>query len=144
VTWNDAYLENRVLSADPLELIRMLYQAALDSVASARRHLAAGDIPARSRSIGRALAIVGELEGALDHSAGGPIARTLADLYRYIRQRLTEANLRQKDAPLAESESLLETLFEGWRQVQPAPAAPVLAGSAWNTGSPQESHTWNA
>ena len=47
--WKDAYLESRVLSANPLELICILYQFALDSVRDARRHLAAGDIVARSR-----------------------------------------------------------------------------------------------
>ena len=54
----DAYLESRVLSASPLELICFLYQYALDSVRDARRHLAAGDIVARSRAVCRAVGVM--------------------------------------------------------------------------------------
>ena len=59
--WNnaqDAYLEHRILSADPLELVRLLYQAAIGAVREARRALSAGEIAARSRAISRACGIV--------------------------------------------------------------------------------------
>ncbi len=59
----DAYLEQRVLSADPLELVRLLYQAAIAAVRDARRALSAGEIAARSRSISKACGIVLELNG---------------------------------------------------------------------------------
>jgi flagellar secretion chaperone FliS len=114
VTLHDAYLENRVLSADPLELICLVYQHAIDMVHDARGHLADGNIPARSRSISRAIAAISELDLSLDHAAGGEISRNLAELYRYMRQRLTEANLHRQDAPLAEVISLLSTLAEAW------------------------------
>ena len=37
-----------------------------------------------------------------------------------MRSRLVAANVRQQDAPLAEVESLLKTLAEGWRGILPA------------------------
>ena len=37
---HDAYLESRVLSADPVELVHMLYQACVQAVREARHHLA--------------------------------------------------------------------------------------------------------
>jgi len=43
--WNnghDAYLESRVMTADPVELINLLYQACTQSVRAARAHLAGG------------------------------------------------------------------------------------------------------
>ena len=49
-----AYLEGEILQANPVELVRILYKAALDSVVQARRHLQAGNIAARSRQIARA------------------------------------------------------------------------------------------
>ena len=36
----DTYLEDRILSADPVELVHMLYQAATTAIGDARRHLA--------------------------------------------------------------------------------------------------------
>ncbi|MEO8658391.1 MAG: flagellar export chaperone FliS [Bryobacteraceae bacterium] len=123
MSWNDAYLESKIYSADPVELVRMLYAAALNSTRSAREHLAAGQIAARSAAISKVLAILGELDGSLDHSVGGAVSQGLAELYAYMRRRLCEANLRQADAPLAETESLLATLLEAWQKVEVIPAA---------------------
>jgi flagellar protein FliS len=150
--WKDAYLESRVLSASPLELICMLYQCALDSVRDARRHLAAGDIAARSRSVCRALGAISELDGSLNHTEGGAISRNLGELYQYIRQRLTEANLRQNDAALAEVESLLTTLSEAWKaaSVPPAqarstmPTGAEFPAAAWVQSGGGEAHAWCA
>jgi flagellar protein FliS len=134
--WKDAYLESRVLAADPIELVQILYEHTLGQVQDARGSLAAGDIAARSRSISRALAALAQLQGSLDHKAGGSISRNLGRLYIYMRTKLLEANIRQQDAPLAEVESLLKTLGEAWTAIGPAAqAAPAVearqAGEAW-------------
>ena len=131
--WNtaqEAYLENRILSADPVELVRLLYQAALAAVRDARLALAAGDIAPRSRAISKACEIVIELNAALDHSRGGDISPRLAALYDYILKRLLDANLQQSDTPLSEVLSLLTTLAEGWAQTR-APAERAAAASPW-------------
>ena len=58
---HDAYMESRVLSADPLELVHLLYQACTKSVREARHHLAEGDIAARCQCISKAHQILVEL-----------------------------------------------------------------------------------
>jgi flagellar protein FliS len=139
----DAYLESKILTAPPLELVRMLYGAAGDAVRKSREHLAAGRISERSREICRALAILTELTSSLDHSRGGDLSRNLAELYDYMQRRLLEANLRQKPEPLAEVQRLLATLLEGWQQIGQADAPPVMSSrntqTAWqaefSTGS---------
>ena len=115
--WNsghDAYLESRVLTADPIELVNLLYQACTQAVREARRHLAEGRIAERSREINQACAILIELATALDHERGGEISQRLALLYDYMQRRLLEANMRQSDAPLADVLGLLSTLSEAW------------------------------
>ena len=124
---NDRYLEARVLSASPMELVRLLYGAAIQSVREARRHLAQGDIRQRSREISRAMEIAVELSGALDLERGGAVAERLAALYDYIQRRLFEANLEQQDAPLAEVLGLFETLQQAWEAVPQEPAAMPAA-----------------
>jgi flagellar protein FliS len=123
----DAYLETRVLSADPIELVRLLYQAATGAVEDARRHLAAGEIAARSKSISKAYQIVVELSVSLDRQRGAEISRRLAELYDYMERRLIEANLQQSDAPLKEVLGLLATLAEAWEGIRPpaTSAAPA-------------------
>ena len=148
--WNsghDAYLESRVLAADPVELVSLLYHAGTQAVQGARRYLAAGQIAERSQAINRACAIVIELTNSLDHERGGEISQRLALLYDYMGRRLLEANMQQSDAPLADVLGLLTTLSEAWagvRQPQQKPAAEssksqTAADSRWNepsTGSP--------
>src|SRR5579862_2096662 len=100
--WNDVYLESRVLSADPVELITILYEGALGAIDQARRHLAHGDIRARATAITKAVAILGELSGTLNYTAGGELSQNLAKLYDYMQRRLLEANFQQVDEPMAE------------------------------------------
>lgn len=148
--WNqaqDAYVETRVLAADPLELVRVLYQAAISSVRDARRFLADGKIAERSRAISKACEIVLELNAALDPSRGGELVARLAALYDYMLRRLLEANQQQSDAPLADVLGLLATLGEAWEAIHP-PAEPAGGvESGWpvppEPASAYTSQTWN-
>src|SRR5215469_15800925 len=109
------YFDNEVLTASPVRLIEMLYGAALDSIAGARRSLLRKDVPARAREINKAFRVVTELSRCLDHAAGGELSTRLAALYRYISRLLIEANAKQSEVPLAEAEALLATLAEAWK-----------------------------
>ena len=126
----EAYLEQRILSADPLDLVRLLYQAAIGAVRDARRALSAGEIAARSQSINKACGIVLELNAALDHAHGGELSSRLAALYDYMLRRLLEANMQQSDGPLADVLGLLSTLSEAWEQTR-VPAEPAPVENAW-------------
>lgn len=148
--WKEAYLAN-VLSADPMELVCLLYQHAQDAVRDARQHLKNRDIAARGKAISKAVALIGELNGSLDHNAGGAISANLKDLYGYMTRRLTEANLKQQDAPLAEVESLLSTLGQAWQearaqQATASHAAPTGTVPVWQQESALEpvAHDWSA
>ena len=110
----ESYLENEVLTADPVKLVQLLYRGALEAIGNARRSLASRDIPCRSKAITKALNILNELIQSLDHDNGGELSLNLLRLYDYVQRLLLDANARQADAPLAEAERLLCTLFEAW------------------------------
>ena len=115
--WNnahDAYLDGRVLSAAPIELVNLLYQACNRNVRDARRALAVGDIRGRSAAISRAAAIVTELTTSLNHIDGGDLSRQLARLYDFMQRQLVDANVQQSDPPLVAVLGLLTTLGEAW------------------------------
>jgi flagellar protein FliS len=150
---HDSYMESRVLSADPIELVKMLYQAAVSEVRDARRHLANRDIVQRARAISKANAIVTELAVSLDHEHGGEVSRGLARLYDYMGRRLIEANFQQADRPLDEVLKLLLTLAEGWEGMPAALKPEARPESPWAQSLPQaplpeaiptyESHAWS-
>jgi flagellar secretion chaperone FliS len=139
----DAYLESRVLTADPVELIHLIYEHALVQLRFARAALAAGDIAGRSKAITKALAVLGELEGSLDYDAGGDISQNLARLYRYMRKRLVEGNVKRNPGALAEVEALMRTLDEGWSAMRHATSTPMASRYA-NAAAETPAHAWSA
>jgi flagellar protein FliS len=132
----DSYLDAKVQSASPLQLIYLAYECAIEVIGEAREHLREGRIHERSNAITRVMKILTELDHALDHSRGGDMSKGLADLYLYMQDRLREANFRQIDEPLAEVEHLLETLASAWREIAEKDTVSETANNI--TGTPIE------
>ena len=129
------YLESRVLSAQPAELVEMLYQIAIQSLRKAIGHLKSGDALARAGEITRAQEAVNELMHALDHSVGASFTQTLASLYAYVQQQILKGHAGPSEDALQRAIGILNTLQEGWSGVcaelakanQPAaPASPYV------------------
>jgi flagellar protein FliS len=110
------YFEQMILSASPIELVRLLYQQAIASVADAREHLREGRIRERGEAIRKAYAILAELTVALNPEYAPELSQNLRKLYCYMQERLLEAHVRQSDGPLEETGRLLTTLADGWRE----------------------------
>jgi flagellar protein FliS len=127
-------LEAKVMSATPQELIEMLFDAAVKAVSDARVHLAAGRIHDRAAKVSQAVAILTELGRSLDHKHDVELSGRLAALYDYIGRRLIDANFEQSDDGLAEAETLLRTVREGWvrgmASLVPAASVHAVASSA--------------
>lgn len=129
------YLESRVLSAQPAELVEMLYQVAIQSLKKAIGHLKSGDALARAGEISRAQEAVNELMAALDHSVGASFTQTLASLYAYVQQQILKGHAGKSEEALQRAIGILTTLQEGWSGVctelakanQPVtPSAPYI------------------
>jgi flagellar protein FliS len=118
------YLEQAILNADPVELIRVIYKQAIVWVREARQHLRNKRIAERSAAIMRAYANLAELIASLRPEKAPELARLLRRLYVYMQQRLLQANQQQADGPLEEVLGLLVELEDAWAGVaaQLAPA----------------------
>lgn len=131
------YLESRVLTAQPAELVELLYQIAIQSLKKAIGHLKSGDAMARAREVSRAQESVNELMAALDHSVGASFTQTLAALYAYVQQQILKGHSGQSEEALERAIEILTTLQEGWNGVcadlnkanQPAVARPLYGES---------------
>jgi len=121
----DQYLRTQVRSSAPLELVVLLYDAALRFTATARDAMARGDIPARRAALSKAMAVVDELQASLDMERGGQIAEELDRLYDWIRECFTEAITKQSVRPIDDALRVLETLRGAWRQIATAPQTTI-------------------
>jgi flagellar protein FliS len=111
------YFEQTILNADPIDLVRMMYQRAISWVVDARGHLTHKRIAKRSAAIMRAYAVLAELLAALRPEMAPELSQRLQSLYLYMQQRLLDANMQQADHPLAEVLGLLITLEGAWTGV---------------------------
>ncbi|MEJ5369044.1 MAG: flagellar export chaperone FliS [Bryobacteraceae bacterium] len=112
------HLAERVLGADPVDLIVLLYEELVKSVGDARRQLAAGEPRERAQSVSRAMAILAELVQAVDAKADPGLAENLLRLYGFMLERLQAGHATQQDLPFAECERVARTLLEGWRGIR--------------------------
>jgi flagellar protein FliS len=100
----------------------MLYDAALRFLAQARAALEGDQNDWRrfeviNRNLQKAQNIIAELQGTLNHEAGGEVAANLDRVYDYYNRRLLEANFKKDVAPVVEVEGLLGELRDGWAEM---------------------------
>jgi flagellar protein FliS len=112
--------EQQVLSADPIELVSIMFDHLVASVVEARQHLIAGDRVARGRSIAKAFGLLGELSRSLDMERGGELAHTLRQLYAFVADRLVQAQTQQIEEPLVEAAETLRPLRDAWKELDQA------------------------
>ncbi len=108
------YKQTQVVSASREKLLLMMYEGAIKFTKMAIKATEEKNIVERCNTIGRVYDIVTELNNTLDHKVGGDIAKNLEQLYMYITDQLTQANLKSEVEPLKNSLKILETLYEGW------------------------------
>lgn len=114
-------VETGVAAANPHRLILMLYDGAIDALAKAQVHLAAGQVAEKGQAVTKAIAIIDEgLRGSLDPSRG-PIAAQLAELYDYMNRRLLLASVRNDAPGFREVAKLLQDLRGAWADIDQAP-----------------------
>lgn len=111
-------VETAVSQATPHQLVTMLLDGLLQNVGAARVAMKRGDVAAKGEKINKAVRIIDEaLKPALNLAQGGELAANLNGLYGYCVLRLTEANLRNEDAALADVIRVIEPLADGWKQI---------------------------
>jgi flagellar protein FliS len=108
------YRQNHASTVDSGTLLLMLYQGAIDFLQLARTNLEKGDMAEKGRYVMKSLAIISELLVSLDVKVGGEVARNLEQLYLFMLDQITIANVNNDPEPLARVVSLLTTLKGGW------------------------------
>ena len=112
------------------EVLLMLYDGALRFLRFACTSLEQRNIAAKGQYISKTLAIIGELDCALDHNIGGEISGNLSSLYQYMINRLTRANCQNESAALDEVATLLHELQQAFVTAVQQQRAPVLVSAA--------------
>lgn len=109
------YKNTGIQSASKEKLLLMMYEGAIKYTKLSIKAIEEKKVADRCMNIGRAFDIVLELNNTLDHKVGGEIAARLEQLYMFITEQYTKANLTGDPEPLKVSLKILENLYEGWK-----------------------------
>lgn len=110
------YKQTSIQSASREKLLLMLYEGAIKFVKLAMVAVEQKRVADKGINIGRAYDIVLELNNTLDHKVGGEVAKNLEQLYMFITDQLTQANIKNDVQHLKHALQVLETLYEGWKK----------------------------
>ncbi|NBX53742.1 MAG: flagellar export chaperone FliS [Betaproteobacteria bacterium] len=130
--YGDVKVTTGVASANGVQLIQMLFDGLLESLAAAKGHIQNGAIAEKGKSIARASRIVIGLQGALDFERGGDLANNLNELYGYVTRRLLHVNARNDLEALEEIYGLMNEIRSAWEGVPDLIPATPRAGALLN------------
>lgn len=111
----DHYLAERVMTASPVELTAMLFDACVGSIKLAIRLQETGEHVAALPKLIKAQDIVLELRTTLNHEAG-ELATRLDALYTWAWQLLVRAGTKRDTRAAREALEVVEPLQLAWRQ----------------------------
>lgn len=118
------YQSNQVSTADPKQLIIMLYDGAIRFLEESLKYI--DDFKTYDKAntnILRAQDIIAELMVSLDMDKGGEIADNLFNLYAYMKKELLNANIEKKNQPIKTVIKLMRELKGAWEEMDPSKAS---------------------
>jgi flagellar protein FliS len=118
---NNPYLENMVANANPVRLVIMLYEKAINCLENALELRDTEDFDVQRNKyeeMGRALEIISVLDATLDMEKGGEIAKNLREIYRSLTDELTYQMLKEDKERLEKVIKILKDLKSAWEEVE--------------------------
>ncbi len=110
------YKQASVMTASREQILLMLYEGAIKFTKIAILAMEEKRIAERGTNILKAYDIIMELHTTLDHKVGGELAKQLENLYLFMMDQYTKANIKSDVEPLKSNLKILENLYDGWKQ----------------------------
>ena len=109
------YNNSKILTASPAELTLMLYDGAIKFCNIAVMAIEKYDVMKAHTYIVKTENIIEEFQATLNHKY--PVAKDFDNVYKYIYNRLIEANVKKDKDILEEVLVHLRTLRDTWKEV---------------------------
>ena len=111
----EAYARNKVTMASPAELTLMLYDGAIKFCNIALAAIEKRDFAKANINIQKAEKIIDEFRATLDFKY--EVAKDFDNVYKYLAQRLIQANMKKDAEILEEVLKHLRTMRYTWKEV---------------------------
>lgn len=109
------YNTNKIMTASPAELTLMLYDGAIKFCNIAIMGIEQKDIQKANDNIKKVQRIIEEFRATLDMKY--PVAEDFERVYKYLLERLFEANIKKDKEILEEVNGHLHSMRDTWKEV---------------------------
>lgn len=117
-------------------MVVLLYEKMISDLEEALRALETGQQATFTQRVNHSQRIVAELRGALDHAAGGEIARNLEAIYDFLFREHLSLLVDREPRRARACMDVLRPLLEAWRQVPHGAGAAAAAARARGAAGP--------
>ena len=111
----DAYRKQDVLTAGPVDLIVMLYDALKKNIVLGRRGIEKNDVQGAHKHLIKAQMIVTELINSLDMNY--QLSEELLELYEFALKSIADANMHKDTEPLDPVIEMVDSIRAAWKEV---------------------------
>ena len=112
-----SYVKTDISTSDPLRLVIMCYEGAIDSLKLAKEKMKEENYEKKAKAFIKAQNIIDELLCSLDFEKGGDIARNLSSLYNYMLRRILHGNVNKDMNAIDEVIGMLNELLSAWQSI---------------------------
>jgi flagellar protein FliS len=120
-----SYRKTNITTSDPVKLIILCYEGAIDSLKLAKEKIREKDYDKKAKAIIKARDVIDELLCSLDLEKGGAIASNLSSLYNYMLRRIIHGDVNKDIGAIDEVIGMLSELLSAWREVALKPKSQV-------------------
>lgn len=118
-------IESSIMSSEPHQIILMMFDGAIQSLAVAKGAIERKDFELKSQSVTKFINIVSALRNSLDFDAEPVVSKRFDDLYVYCLDVINDINLSMDASRTDEIIELLKPLRNAWSEM---PAAAKQEG----------------
>jgi len=111
----DAYKQQDVLTASPIDLVVMLYDALKKNLVLGRRNIEKQNLPNAHNHLIKSQLILTELINSLDMKY--EISSELLELYQYSLRTLEQANMKKDPEAIGPIIELVDEIRSAWKEI---------------------------
>lgn len=124
----DVYRKQDILTASPIDLIIMLYDALKRNILMGKRGIVNKNVPLAHKHLMKAQMILTELINSLDMNY--EISNELLDLYEFALKSIADANIHKDTAPLDPVIEMVDSIREAWQEISKTSRGTMTLGEA--------------
>jgi flagellar protein FliS len=104
-------------TADPHQIITMMYNGLLESLAQAKGAIERRDLESKSKLMVKSTSILQALQGALDSDSEPEISKNFNELYGYCIDKINDANITLDTSSIDQVINFLMPIRDAWQQM---------------------------